>query len=84
MTFEHASRLANYDAESDVKDVVITVRVAPSDVAPPSPRVADGPRRWPAQVPSYFTQKQRQALIDAAEIVNLNVLALIEDNTAGV
>lgn len=33
-------------------------------------------------VPVFFTQKQRQALLDAAEIAGLNVLSLINENTA--
>jgi hypoxia up-regulated 1 len=33
-------------------------------------------------VPSYFTQSERQAVLDAAMIADLNVLGLIEENTA--
>jgi hypoxia up-regulated 1 len=33
-------------------------------------------------VPVFFSQKQRQALLDAAEIAGLNVLSLINENTA--
>ena len=33
-------------------------------------------------VPMYFTQNERQALIDAAELAGLKVLSLVEDNTA--
>ena len=33
-------------------------------------------------VPSFFTQHERKALLDAAELANLNVLALIDENTA--
>lgn len=32
--------------------------------------------------PSYFTQRERQALIDAAEIAGINVLSLINEPTA--
>jgi len=33
-------------------------------------------------VPSFFTQHERRALLDAAELAELNVLALINENTA--
>lgn len=33
-------------------------------------------------VPSFFTQHERKALLDAAKLANLNVLALIDENTA--
>eukprot|EP00538_Stauroneis_constricta_P000438 CAMPEP_0119551156 /NCGR_PEP_ID=MMETSP1352-20130426/4487_1 /TAXON_ID=265584 /ORGANISM="Stauroneis constricta, Strain CCMP1120" /LENGTH=934 /DNA_ID=CAMNT_0007597165 /DNA_START=299 /DNA_END=3103 /DNA_ORIENTATION=+ len=33
-------------------------------------------------VPSFATQMERQALMDAAELANLNVLGLIDENTA--
>ena len=33
-------------------------------------------------VPSFFTQHERKALLDAAQLANLNVLALIDENTA--
>ena len=33
-------------------------------------------------VPSFFTQHERRALLDAAELADLNVLALIDENTA--
>ena len=33
-------------------------------------------------VPSFFTQHERRALLDAAELAELNVLALIDENTA--
>ena len=33
-------------------------------------------------VPSTFTQHQRQALVDAAKLVNINVLAMIDQTTA--
>ena len=33
-------------------------------------------------VPHFFTDKQRRALLDAAKIAKLNVLSLINDNTA--
>lgn len=33
-------------------------------------------------VPVYFGQKQRQALLDAAEIAGINVLSLVNENTA--
>jgi len=33
-------------------------------------------------VPSFYTQHERQALLDAAELADLNVLALIDENTA--
>ena len=33
-------------------------------------------------VPSFFTQHERRALLDAAELAQLNVLALINENTA--
>jgi hypoxia up-regulated 1 len=33
-------------------------------------------------VPVFFTQKQRQALLDAAEVAGLNVLSLVNENTA--
>lgn len=33
-------------------------------------------------VPGWFTEKQRRALIDAADITGLNVLRLINDTTA--
>jgi molecular chaperone DnaK (HSP70) len=35
------------------------------------------------QVPSYFSQKERRAMLDAAELGGLNVLGLINENTAG-
>jgi len=33
-------------------------------------------------VPSFYTQHERRALLDAAELAELNVLALIDENTA--
>merc|ERR1712038_2231080 len=33
-------------------------------------------------VPSFFTQHERSALLDAAQLADLNVLALIDENTA--
>ena len=33
-------------------------------------------------VPSFYTQHERRALLDAAELADLNVLALINENTA--
>ena len=33
-------------------------------------------------VPVYFTQAERVALMDAAELAGLKVLSLVEDNTA--
>jgi hypoxia up-regulated 1 len=33
-------------------------------------------------VPSFFTQAEREALLDAAAIAEVNVLALIDENTA--
>ena len=33
-------------------------------------------------VPSFYTQSERQAYLDAAEIAGLKVLSLIEENTA--
>lgn len=33
-------------------------------------------------VPSFFTQNERRALLDAAELADLNVLSLIDENTA--
>ena len=33
-------------------------------------------------VPSYFTQHERQAILDAASLVGLNVLSLIDETTA--
>ena len=33
-------------------------------------------------VPSFFTQHERRALLDAAQLAELNVLALIDENTA--
>jgi len=34
-------------------------------------------------VPAFYTQRERQAIIDAAELAGLNVLSLINDHTAG-
>lgn len=34
-------------------------------------------------VPSYFTQAERQAVKEAAEMVGINVLQLLSDNVAG-
>eukprot|EP00965_Chrysotila_dentata_P208381 6184654-Pleurochrysis_carterae.AAC.3 len=36
-----------------------------------------------AQVPAYFTECERRAMLDAAQIVGLNVLRLMTDVTAG-
>mmetsp|Transcript_43963 Transcript_43963/g.64586 ORF Transcript_43963/g.64586 Transcript_43963/m.64586 type:complete len:998 (+) Transcript_43963:63-3056(+) len=33
-------------------------------------------------VPSFYTQHERRALLDAAELADLNILALIDENTA--
>jgi len=35
------------------------------------------------KVPPYFNQFERQALLDAAELANLRVFSLINDETAG-
>lgn len=37
---------------------------------------------WVITVPSYFSQAQRQAMLDAAEISGVRVLSLINENTA--
>ena len=37
----------------------------------------------PSQVPSYFTDAQRRALLDASNIAGLNCLRLMNDTTAG-
>ena len=34
-------------------------------------------------VPSYWTQNERLALLDAAELAGLNILSLVDENTAG-
>lgn len=34
-------------------------------------------------VPAYFNQAERRALLHSAKIAGLNVLQLINDNTAG-
>ncbi len=34
-------------------------------------------------VPAYFTQAERKALLRAADLANLNVLQLMNANTAG-
>ena len=45
-----------------------------NDMAPPKDCVLT--------VPSYATQRERQALLDAADLANLNVLTLIDETTA--
>mmetsp|Transcript_41928 Transcript_41928/g.50285 ORF Transcript_41928/g.50285 Transcript_41928/m.50285 type:complete len:997 (+) Transcript_41928:168-3158(+) len=40
------------------------------------------PRDCVLTVPSFATQHERSALLDSAELANLNVLSLIEENTA--
>lgn len=57
MNFQQIKKIAEIDAESPVKDCVITV-------------------------PAYFSQLERQAVIDSAELAGLNVLALVHENTA--
>ncbi|TDH66513.1 hypothetical protein CCR75_007001 [Bremia lactucae] len=37
---------------------------------------------WVVTVPTYFSQAQRQAMLDAAEISGVRVLSLINENTA--
>jgi len=39
-------------------------------------------RDWVITVPMYFTQTQRQAILDAAEITGIRVLSLIDENVA--
>ncbi|KAI9910027.1 hypothetical protein PsorP6_011204 [Peronosclerospora sorghi] len=39
-------------------------------------------RDWVVTVPTFFSQAQRQALLDAAEISGVRVLSLINENTA--
>lgn len=34
------------------------------------------------QVPAFWTQEQRQAMLDAAKLAGLNVLSLLNENTA--
>jgi len=34
-------------------------------------------------VPAFWTQKERQALLDAASLAGLNVLSLLNENVAG-
>lgn len=34
-------------------------------------------------VPAYFNQAERRAMVDAAEIAGVNLLQLMNDNTAG-
>lgn len=57
MSLQHIIKIAETDAESPVKDCVLTV-------------------------PPYWTHRERQALVDAAEIAGLNVLSLLNENTA--
>jgi len=57
MMFAHIRELGEADAQSAIKDAVITV-------------------------PAFYTQRERQAIIDAAELAGLNVLSLINDHTA--
>lgn len=57
MSLQHVMKIAETDAESPVKDCVITV-------------------------PPYFTHRERAALLDAAEIAGLNVMSLLNENTA--
>lgn len=57
MSLQHIMKIAEADAESPVKDCVITV-------------------------PPYWTHRERQAMLDAAEIAGLNVLSLVNENTA--
>lgn len=57
MSLQHIMKIAEADAESVVRDCVITV-------------------------PAFFSHRERQALLDAAEIAGLNVLSLINENTA--
>ncbi|MBS1890089.1 MAG: Hsp70 family protein [Actinobacteria bacterium] len=64
---ERARDIAKKTAETDVRDCVITV-------------TNDQSLKY--QVPPFFTQYQRQAIVDAAKLVGLNVLAFLTDNTA--
>jgi len=57
MSLQHVMKIAEADAESPVKDCVLTV-------------------------PPYWTHRERQAMLDAAEIAGLNVLSLLNENTA--
>jgi hypoxia up-regulated 1 len=57
MSLQHIMKIAETDAESPVKDCVITV-------------------------PPFWSHRERQALLDAAEIAGLNVLSLLNENTA--
>ena len=70
----------------------LALRPSPSARVPPLHRAAllstvragltpDAPRPRP-QVPAYFTQAERHAMLDAAKIVGLNVLRLMHDTTA--
>jgi len=57
MSLQHVMKIAEADAESPVKDCVLTV-------------------------PDYWTHRERQAMLDAAELAGLNVLSLLNENTA--
>eukprot|EP01052_Picozoa_sp_SAG31_P051530 SAG31_NODE_12277_length_953_cov_1.049180_1_plen_115_part_10 len=84
----HAKELAEKEAEEPIKEAVITVRRTWSGARArnwacgcSSPRHSHVSAHV-AQVPPFWSQDERQALINAAEMGGLKVLSLMNENTA--
>ena len=79
MQFNHAKKLAKEAAGGEnIVDTVVTVRV----------KLTSGSIRTilansVTQVPIFYTQAERQSILDALEIAGLKPLALLDDGSAG-
>ena len=79
----HAKMLAEKTAEEAVKESVITVRaVSGRSFATANRQHILTPSLARVQVPPFWGQDERQAVMDAAELAGLKVLSLMNENTA--
>jgi molecular chaperone DnaK (HSP70) len=79
----HARVMAEKTAEETVKETVITVSFRGGDGGGSRPAQALTGLDVLSQVPPFWGQDQRQAIMDAAELAGLKVLSLMNENTAG-
>lgn len=74
MQFAYVKELAESVAEDTVLDVVVTVSGY-------HPLIGEG--TYDVQVPPFYSQFERQAVLDAVELSGLRPISLINDGTAG-
>lgn len=81
MQFKHAKELTETMAGDSVRDCVISVGIGRM-CSLVSLRVRQHTFFQHPQIPRFFNQYERQALLDAAELAGLRILALIHDDFA--